>query len=84
MNVEKIKTIILRYRDLSNKNTIELHKKIINSKGFVWWGWWAKPQEKISLEVFSELKSKAELDGIDIYLLDSGKFELRKSKVCGY
>lgn len=27
MNVEKIKTIILRYRDLSNKNTIELHKK---------------------------------------------------------
>ena len=39
MNVEKIKTIILRYRDLSNKNTIELHRKIINSKGFVWWGW---------------------------------------------
>lgn len=83
MNVEIIKTIILRYRDLSNKNTIELHKKIINSKGFVWWGWWAKPQEKISLEVFSELKSKAELDGIDIYLLDSGKFELRKAKCVG-
>lgn len=32
MNVEKIKTIILRYRDLSNKNTIELHKKLLIAK----------------------------------------------------
>ena len=62
MNVEKIKTIILRYRDLSNKNTIELHKKIINSKGFVWWGWWAKMVKNVltmyrSEEHTSELQS---------------------------
>lgn len=77
-----IKTIVLRYRDLSSKDTIELHSKIIKTKKYVWWGWWAKPQEKVALEEFAELKKIANAEGnLKIYLLDSGKVELR-SAIC--
>ena len=76
-NVEKI---VLRYRDLSSKNTIESHKSIITEYEYVWWGWWAKPQEKVDLETFAELKKRAQDEGIDIFLLDSGKEELRSAK----
>lgn len=54
----EIETIVLRYRDLSSKNTIKIHNDKIASKGFVWWGWWAKPQEKVALEVFKSLAEK--------------------------
>ena len=38
-------SIILRFRDLSNPagtTTIGEHKKLINARGYVWWGWWNK------------------------------------------
>lgn len=77
-----IKTIVLRYRDLSSKDTIQLHSKIIDKKGFVWWGWWAKPQEKVALEEFAYLKDVANSEhNLSVFLLDSGKVELR-SAVC--
>lgn len=73
-----IKTIVLRYRDLSSKDTIKLHSDIIKTKKSVWWGWWAKPQEKVALEQFSELKKHANSkEGLKLFLLDSGKVELR-------
>ena len=58
----EIETIVLRYRDLSSKNTIKIHNDKIAAKGFVWWGWWAKPQEKVALEVFKSLAEKAVSD----------------------
>ena len=80
MSTPNIKTIVLRYRDLSSKNTIELHSKIIKEKEYVWWGWWAKPQEKVAMEVFGNLnKQIAENGNLQVYLLDSGKIELRKA-----
>ena len=82
MQSQNIKTLVLRYRDLSSKNTIDLHSKVISKKGFVWWGWWAKPQEKVALDLFSEFSSIAKSGGhLKIYLLDSGKVELR-SAIC--
>lgn len=75
-----VEKIVLRYRDLSSKNTIQLHKDIIERNTYVWWGWWAKPQEKVDLQTFAELKHRAEQGEIEIYLLDSGKEELRSAK----
>ena len=80
MAIPNVKTIVLRYRDLSSKNTIELHSDIINDKEFVWWGWWAKPQEKVAMEIFSKLSNRIVEEGsLELYLLDSGKIELRKA-----
>lgn len=68
--MDNVKTIILRFRDLSIQNTIEEHKKIIDEKGYVWWGWWSKPQEKLPANIFMELNQKKNLK---IYLFDSGQ-----------
>ena len=77
----EIETIVLRYRDLSSKNTIKIHNDKIASKGFVWWGWWAKPQEKVALEVFKSLAEKAISDThFEVFLLDSGRSELRRAQ----
>ena len=81
MNIDEIKTIILRYRDLSSKDTIGLHQKIIQKEGFVWWGWWAKPQEKVCTDVFQNLNDIADKETLEVFLLDSGKLELRRA-VC--
>ena len=77
----EIETIALRYRDLSSKNTIKMHNDKISSKGFVWWGWWSKPQERVALEVFESLAKKAISDThLELFLLDSGRNELRKAR----
>lgn len=77
----EIETIVLRYRDLSSKNTIKIHNDKIAAKGFVWWGWWAKPQEKVALEVFKSLAEKAVSDThFEVFLLDSGRSELRRAQ----
>lgn len=68
--MSEVKTLILRFRDLSIPNTIEEHKKIIAEKGYVWWGWWSKPQEKLPATIFMELNQKTELE---VYLFDSGQ-----------
>lgn len=75
--MDNVKTIILRFRDLSIQNTIEEHKKIIDEKGYVWWGWWSKPQEKLPANIFMELNQKKNLK---IYLFDSGQKCFYKAK----
>jgi len=69
-------TVILRFRDLSTPrgDTIRLHKEIIQSYGYVWWGWWALPQEKIPRNVFANFTSRIRSSGpMTIYLVDSGQ-----------
>ena len=77
----KLETIILRFRDLSITDTIKSHKDIIESKEYVWWGWWAKPQEKVPINEFNQLDSHIEqLDFLDLFLFDSGKLKLYKAR----
>lgn len=79
-----IETIILRFRDMSIFNTIDLHKQIIidnTDDPFVWWGWWAKPQEKVALEEIKTLSKKITAENpLTIYLFDSGKIKLHEAK----
>lgn len=79
----KIKTIILRFRDLVTEDTISEHKSIIDKENYCWWGWWNKPQEKIPFETFSHLCSQAENGGLEIYLYDSGSMKLYKANCVG-
>ena len=71
--MEKIDSIILRFRDLLI-DTIEEHKAIITKENEVWWGWWSKPQEKIPMEVFAKISNDiTKKNFFDMYLFDSGK-----------
>lgn len=78
-----VETLILRFRDgLGTDNTIEKHQQIITEKGYVWWGWWAKPQETIPVATFSEMCVKiSKNNNLQIYLFDSGSLNLYKA-VC--
>lgn len=69
----EVKTIILRFRDMVIQDTIFEHNQIIKDKGYVWWGWWAKPQEKVPVNEFNCLREMCrQQDGLAVYLFDSG------------
>lgn len=71
-----VKTIILRFRDLATDDTIREHQEVINEKGYCYWGWWNKPQEKIPMELFSQLLIGLGSAPKTIYLFNSGSLKL--------
>ena len=74
MPADKLKTMILRFRDMLDSDTIVAHKNIIENCGHVWWGWWAKPQEKVPINEFNRLRgASSKTGGLNIMLFDSGK-----------
>lgn len=78
----EFETIILRFRDLVTQNnaTIAMHKDMINTKGYVWWGWWNKGNEKAPFDEFCVLKGEIESQPKYFYLMDSGQEKLYKAK----
>ena len=82
--MSEVKTLILRFRDLSIQNTIQAHQDIIKAKKHVWWGWWSKPQEKVALELFTRLKKQINEKGeIELYLFNSGELSIHKATCIG-
>jgi len=68
-------TIMLRFRDLVAP-TIAEHQRIIDERGYVWWGWWKKPTEIVPGELLRALSERAHQPVGDppfIYLLDTGR-----------
>jgi calcineurin-like phosphoesterase family protein len=77
----KPKTMVLRFRDLAAR-TIEEHRKYITAKGYVWWGWWNKPSEKIPRDTFAAFSEViAQGKGLPIFLLDSGIQQLYRASL---
>lgn len=78
----EFKTVILRFRDLVTENdaTIARHKDMIDKKGYVWWGWWNKGNEKVPFDEFCVLKGQIENESKVFYLMDSGQEKLYKAK----
>lgn len=58
--------IALRFRNKACEDTIEEHKKIIEAKGKVLWGWWAKNYEVVNAEIFNKVNR----------LMSSGSFAI--------
>lgn len=75
-------TAILRFRDLSSP-TITEHNKVIEQYGYVWWGWWKKPTEKVDYNDFYWLAGASQLHGLDIYLFDSASFDVYTAHCTG-
>jgi len=77
------KSMVLRFRDFV-ENTIDQHKEINKKEGYVWWGWWSKPDENLPIEFFSELLvslKKEKGEEIEIFLIDSGNYILYNCKL---
>lgn len=70
------KTLVLRFRNLVAPDTIEVHKKLIEENGYVWWGWWHKPDEHIPRDFIASLKRETEKL---LFLIDSGNKLLYKA-----
>lgn len=82
---QKVETIILRFRDgLVSDSTIKEHESIIEDKKYVWWGWWAKPQETVPAAVLSSMCVRIrDKQLVEIFLFDSGTLSLYKAKCEG-
>lgn len=78
----EFQTVILRFRDLVTQkdDTINRHKEVIRQKGYVWWGWWSKGNEKVPFEEFWMLKGCVKNEAKILYLMDSGQSKLYKAK----
>lgn len=81
----EFQTIFLRFRDLVTENgaTISRHLEVICNKGYVWWGWWKKGNEKTPFDEFSMLNAYVEEQPRDFYLVDSGRRKLYRAKCSG-
>jgi len=73
--------IMLRFRDLVTEpgGNIEEHSRLIDEIGYAWWGWWARGQEVVPLELFDAL-TKSPHSVIDLILFDSGQLEFFEAK----
>jgi len=64
--------MVLRFRDLVAK-TIEQHGRLIQEHGFVWWGWWNKPEERVPRTTFQSFTKSIQSQGqLSAFLADSG------------
>src|SRR5215210_3840719 len=79
MPAREIKTLILRFRDLSTSpgDTIARHRATAKTSGSVWWGWWHKDGETIPDDAFRAIANAASVDaGVDILLFDSDRRQI--------
>lgn len=77
-------TMILRFRDLSTPvgDTIRLHREKIQTHQYAWWGWWAKPEEKIPRQTFSDFTDHMTSNGsLSVLLADSGEKRLYRATI---
>src|SRR5947199_6105522 len=73
--------MVLRFRDLVAE-TIKEHQAIAQKAGYVWWGWWNKPDERIPRPTFLGFRQTiARQSFLPIYLIDSGHDLLYNAKL---
>jgi 3',5'-cyclic AMP phosphodiesterase CpdA len=74
---------LFRFRDLVAP-TISEHRKIIQERGWCWWGWWKRPSEDTRVDVWNDLASRtAGGEEVAVGLFDSGSGAVFKAAVIG-
>jgi hypothetical protein len=69
----------LRFRDLV-ATTVDAHRALIAKHGYVWWGWWNKPNERIPRDAFAEFQGRIKPgQPLDVFLVDSGTHRLYRA-----
>lgn len=74
-------TLLMRFKDVGENNSISDHQFIIKNKKFTWAGWWAKTMEQVPLIKMQELKETANKSKLDLLLFNTKKEELFLAKV---
>lgn len=76
--------VVLRFRDLVTERggTIEEHRRIQQTLGSVWWGWWMRQYESPPRELFESIASTLD-SGVEprVYLFDTGRTKIYLSKI---
>jgi hypothetical protein len=71
--------LVLRFRDLVTEpgGTILEHRRVLQDRDTVWWGWWMRQYEESPRAVLGELRDRIDNhEEPEIYLLDSGEARL--------
>jgi len=63
-------SFILRFRDITEDDTIDSHSSLISSAGYVWWGWWKKESEPNRYRDLEEIRGRASETPIQAGLFD--------------
>ncbi len=72
--------IALRFRDVvQGIDTIDSHSRLISDHGYVWWGWWKKSFEDVSLRNIASIPAPFE-----IFLLDRSTTRMFRASVDGF
>jgi predicted phosphodiesterase len=67
---------LFRYRDLV-ADTLPEHRRILEDKGWCWWGWWKRPNEPSRLDIWQEIQRETEQGHrVQIGLFHSGKAQV--------
>ncbi len=74
----------MRFRDLVTEpgGTILEHRRVLDERDTVWWGWWMRQYESPPRDVLGELRDRLD-EGVEpvIFLLDSGQAALYSAVV---
>src|SRR4051794_23744507 len=76
--------LILRFRDLNIplEETLGRHRRLIQDRGHVWWGWISRQREIFPRELFAKLATDCKMGvPLQIYLFDSGADEMRGAQL---
>lgn len=65
-----LRTIILRFRDITDADTISAHEEVIREAGYVWWGWWRKADEQGHLSELDQLQVLIRRQAVTIGIFD--------------
>lgn len=79
MSPEGERTLVLRFRDLVTEpgGTILEHRRVLQDRDTVWWGWWMRQYEESPRAFLGEIRDQIDArEEPVICLLDSGKAQL--------
>lgn len=79
MAPENVETLILRFRDLATARgeTLREHRRILDQRLFVWWGWWNKFGERVPVGTFERLNNRP----LEVILFDSGENRIYHARI---
>lgn len=84
MNSRGERKLVLRFRDLVTEpgGTVLEHRRVLQDRDTVWWGWWMRQYEESPRAVLGEIRDRLDAgEEPEIGLLDSGKAELYSAVV---
>jgi predicted phosphodiesterase len=75
-----IRTVVLRFRDITMVDTISAHEEVIQRTGYVWWGWWKKAGENDRVAECEQLHALLRSGAVELGVFDRSTSRFFKAK----